>query len=154
MKKIALILIVSVALMLFFFLRHEDDPREIKSAIDEIMMACRKKDLNSMMDHFSIRYRDENGATYPVVKSIIMDFFSNYEGFDCDYSDLKVSIKDSDKEQVAVASLDFYVGGIKTGKLFPIIGSQSSPENVIVTFERASLGAWKIKGIEGVRIYE
>lgn len=154
MKKIVLILIVAVVLMLFFFLPSEDDTGEIKSGIDEIMIAGRKKDLDGVMDHFSIHYRDENGATYPVVKSIVMDFFSNYEGFDCDYTGLKVSINDSDEEQVAVASLDFYVSGIKSGKLFPIIGSQSLPESIIVTFEKTSLGAWKIKGIEGVRIDE
>lgn len=154
MKKIVVILIVSVVLMLVFFLRSEDDTREIESSVDEIMVACRKKDLDGVMDHFSIHYRDENGATYPVVKSVVMDFFSKYEGFDCDYSDLKVSINDSDEEQVAVASLDFYVSGIKTGKLFPIIGSESLPENIIVTLQKTSLGAWKIKEIEGVRIDE
>jgi hypothetical protein len=154
MKKIVLILIVLVVLILFFFLPSEDDTREIESIFDEIMMAGRKKDLNGVMDHFSIHYRDENGATYPVVKSIIMDFFSNYEGFDCNYSDLKVSINDSDEEQVAVANLDFYVSGIKTGKLFPIIGSELLPENIIVTLEKTSLRAWKIKEVEGVRIDE
>lgn len=154
MKKIVLILIVLVALVLFFFLRSEDDTAEIKNEIDEIMAAGRKKDLDGVMHHFSIHYRDENGATYPVVKSVLTDFFSIYEGFDCDYTDLKVSINDSDEEQSAVTSLDFYVSGIKSGKLFPIIGSESLPENIIVTFQKTSLGAWKIKLIEGVRIDE
>ena len=118
------------------------------------MAAGRKKDLEGVMDHFSIHYRDENGATYPVVKNLVTHFFSNYDGFDCDYTDLKVSINDSDEEQAALTSLDFYVSGIKSGKLFPIIGSESLPENIIVTFQKTSLGAWKIKEIEGVRIDE
>jgi hypothetical protein len=154
MKKIVLGLIVLVVLILFFFLPSGDDTREIESTIDEIMMAGRKRDLDGVMDHFSIHYRDENGATYPVVKRIVMNFFNNYEGFDCGYSDLKVSISDSDGEQVAVASLDFYVSGIKTGRLFPIVGSELLPENIIVTLEKKTLGAWKIKEIEGVRIDE
>ncbi|MGB7292413.1 MAG: hypothetical protein WBD99_09590 [Thermodesulfobacteriota bacterium] len=154
MKKIVFSLIVLVVLILFFFLPSGDDTTEIESTIDEIMMAGRKKDLNGVMDHFSIHYRDENGATYPVVKSIITSFFSNYEGFDCDYSDLKVSINDSDEEQAAVASLDFYVIGVKTGRRFPIIGSELSPENIIVTLEKTTLGVWEIKEIEGVRIDE
>ena len=154
MKKIVLSVIVLVVLILLFYLPSGDDTREIESTIDEIMMAGRKKDLDGVMDHFSVHYRDENGATYPVVKSVIMNFFSNYEGFDCNYSNLKVSINDSDEEQVAVASLEFYVSGIKAGGLFPIIGSESLPENIIVTLEKTTLGAWKIKEIEGVRIDE
>ncbi|MBI4228259.1 MAG: hypothetical protein HY693_00920 [Deltaproteobacteria bacterium] len=154
MKRIVLILIVLVVLIAFFLLPTEDDTREIESMFDEVMMAGRKKDLEGVMDHFSIHYRDENGATYPVVKNIIMNFFSNYDGFDCNYSDLKVSINDSDEEEMAVANLDFYVSGIKTGKSFPIIGNELLPENIIVTLEKTTLGAWKIKEVEGVRIDE
>jgi hypothetical protein len=154
MKKVVLGLIVLVVLVLIFFLPSGDDTREIESTIDEIMMAGRKKDTDGVMDHFSIHYRDENGATYPVVKGIVTNFFSIYEGFDCNYSDLKVSINDSGEEQVAVASLDFHVSGIKNGTSSPIIGSELSPENIIVTLEKTTLGAWKIKEIEGVRIDE
>lgn len=154
MKKIVLIFIVLVVLILFFLFPSEDDTSEIESAIDEIMMAGRKKDLEGVMDHFSLHYRDENGATYPVVKSIVMHFFTNYEGFEGNYSDLKVSINDSDEGQVAVASLDVYVSGIKAGKLFPIVGSELSPENIIVSLEKTTLGAWKIKEVEGISIDE
>ncbi len=154
MKKVVLGLIVLVVLIMIFFLSSGEDTREIESTIDEIMMAGRKKDIDGVMDHFSIHYRDENGATYPVVKGIVTNFFSIYDGFDCNYSALKVSINDSGEEQVAVASLDFYVSGIKTGKSFPIIGSELSPENIIVTLEKTTLRAWKIKEIEGVRIDE
>ena len=154
MKKVVLGLIVLVVLILIFFYPSGDDTREIESTIDEIMTAGKKKDLDVLMDHFSIHYRDENGATYPVVKGIVTNFFSIYEGFNCNYSDLNVSINDSGDEQLAVASLDFYVSGIKNGKSFPIIGSELSPENIIVTLEKTTLGAWKIKEIEGVRIDE
>lgn len=154
MRSIVLILVVLAVLMLFFFLPSEDDTGEIESAIDEIMMAGRKKDLDGVMDHISIHYRDENGATYPVVKNVITHFFSNYEGFDCHYSDLKVSISDSDKDQVAVASLALYVSGIRAGGLFPIVGSELSPEDIIVTLEKTTLGAWKIKEVEGISIDE
>jgi hypothetical protein len=154
MRKIVLILMVLVVLILFFFLPSEDDTAEIEAIFDEIMIAGRKKDLDGVMNHFSIHYRDENGATYPVVKSIVMDFFSNYEGFDCNYTGLKVSISDTEEGQVAVANLDFYVSGIKTGKLFPIIGSELLPENIIVTLGKTTLGAWKLKEVEGIWIDE
>jgi hypothetical protein len=154
MKKIVLVLIVLVVLILLFFITSEDDTREIESMFDEVMMAGRKKDVEGVMEHFSIHYRDENGATYPIVKNIIMDFFSNYEGFDCNYSDLRVSINDSDEEEMAVANLDFYVNGINTGKSFPIIGNELLPENIIVTLEKNTLGDWKIREVEGVSIGE
>ncbi len=154
MRKIVVVLIVLVVLMFFFFFPSEDDTREIEAAIDEIMIAGREKDLEGVMDHFSIHYRDEYGATYPVVKNVIMHFFSNYEGFEGNYSDLKVSINDSNEEKVAVASLDVYVSGVKAGQIFPIVGSELSPENIIVTLEKTTLGAWKIKEIEGISIDE
>ncbi len=154
MRKIVVVLIVLVVLMFFFFFPSEDDTREIEAAIDEIMIAGREKDLEGVMDHFSIHYRDEYGATYPVVKNVIMHFFSNYEGFEGNYSDLKVSINDSNEEKVAVASLDVYVSGVKAGQISPIVGSELSPENIIVTLEKTTLGAWKIKEIEGISIDE
>lgn len=154
MKKIIIGLIVLVVLIVIFFFPSGDDTREIESTIDEIMMAGRKKDLDGVMDHFSIHYRDEYGATYPVVKSVVLRFFSNYDGFEGGYSDLKVSINDSGEEKVAVASLDVYVSGIKAGKLFPIVGSELSPENIVVTLEKTTLGAWKIKEVEGISFDE
>ena len=83
-----------------------------------------------------------------------MHFFSKYESFDCNYSDLEVSLSGSDNGKKAVASLDFYVNGIKSGRSFPIIGSELSPESVIVTLEKSGLGGWKVREVEGLRINE
>lgn len=154
MKKIILILIVLVVLILFFFLPSEDDTTEIESIFDGVLKAGKEKDLEGVMDHFSINYRDEYGATYPVVKNVIEGFFAKYDSFDGNYSELKVSINDSDKEKMAVANLDFYVNGIKTGNSIPIFGNEVLPENVTVTLEKNTFGDWKIKKVEGLSIDE
>jgi len=150
MRRLILPIIIVAALIIIFFLPDGEDTSEINSVLNQVKRAGEEKNFDALMDHISLHYRDEYGATYPVVKNIVKRYFENYEGFDAGYSDLDVSFNDSEQEVTALANLDIYVTGIKSGNSIPVLGSEESPDNVTVTFERSILGNWKIKSVDGI----
>ncbi|MGQ0793721.1 MAG: hypothetical protein ACT4NX_06465 [Deltaproteobacteria bacterium] len=154
MRKIAP-LILALAAVAYFFLPSGDDPRQIDAIFGKIEEAGVKRDLDGVFEHFSLLYKDDYGATYPALKGIVKRFFEKYDGFDAGYSNLAVSIgEDSDGKASAVANLDVYISGIKSGRDTPIVGNEGSPENITVTLEKSGLGDWKIVNIEGLESAE
>lgn len=150
MKKYLILIIVGVGLAYLFF-SLEDDPREIEAVFVKAIEAGEKKDLDGVMEHFSINYRDEEGATYPVIKNVIKSFFDKFDGFRGEFWGLKVSINESQEgEKRAIANLDVSVSGISSGIPVSILGSEDSPQNLIVTLKKSGLGSWKIIKVEGV----
>jgi len=151
LKKYVIFAIVIGVVLTYFLLPSGDDTKEIEAVFNKAMEAGKKKDLDGVTEHFSINYRDEYGATYPVVKNIIKNFFDRFDGFDGRYSDLKVSIKETEEgEKQAVANLDVFVSGIRSGIPSPILGVEDSPQNITVTLEESGLGRWKIIKVEGL----
>jgi hypothetical protein len=150
MKKLILAVIVIAVLLIILFFPGGDDTSEIKSVFNELIMSGKEKDLDSVMEHFSLHYTDDYGGTYAVVKKIIEWHFANFDGFDSNYSDLEVSINETEGEMVAVANLSLYVSGIKSGKSIPILGSEVNPDNITVTLEKSILGGWEIERVEGL----
>jgi hypothetical protein len=72
MKKYILLVIV-MSILAYLFLPSRDDCREIEAVIHDVTESGKKKDLDSVIKHFSIEYRNEYRATYPVVKNVIKD---------------------------------------------------------------------------------
>ncbi|MER3446136.1 MAG: hypothetical protein C4291_04530 [Candidatus Dadabacteria bacterium] len=71
------------------------------------MEAGKKKDLDGVMEHFSIEYRDDYSTTYPVVKNIIKNIFAGFDGFDGKYSDLKVSMNETGEAEKRAVRLNW-----------------------------------------------
>lgn len=154
MKKYFFLIIIAVV-MAYLFFPSRDDTREIEAVFNKAMEAGEKKDLDGVMEHFSINYRDEYGVTYPVVKSVVKNSFDKFKGFDSKYTDLTVSINETDEgEKQAVANLDVYVLGMKSGIPTSILGDVDSPQNLTVTLKKAILGGWKIIKVEGLEEVE
>jgi hypothetical protein len=150
MKKY-IVLIIVIAILAYLFLPSRDDSREIGTVIHEIMEAGKKKDLDGIMKRFSIEYRDDYGTTYPVVKNIIKNFFDRFSSFDGKYSNLKVSVNETEEgEKRAVANLDMYISGINSDTVSAILGSEESPKNLTVTLKKSKLTGWNIVKVEGV----
>ena len=152
MKKYILLIIV-ISILAYLFLPSGDDSREIEAVIHDVMESGKKKDLDSVIKHFSIEYRDEYGATYPVVKNVIKDLFGRFDSFDGKYSGLKVSINETGEgKKQAVANFDMYISGINTGTSFAILGSDDSPKNLTVILKKSKLMGWEIVKVEGVEV--
>jgi len=154
MRRLILPIIIVAAFIIIFFLPDGDDTSEIESVFNQVIKAGEEKNFDGVMDHISLHYRDEYGATYPVVKNIVKRYFENYDRFDGAYSDLEVSFNESDQDVNALANLDVYVTGLRRGKSIVILGSEEGPDNITVTLEKSILGDWKIKSVDGINIEE
>lgn len=149
MKKYVILIIIAVVLAYLFF-PSGDDTREIEAVFIKAMEAGEKKDLDGVMEPFSINYRDEYGATYPVVKNVLKNFFDKFDDFKGNFSVLTVSINETEGEKQAVANLDVYVLGMKFGIPTSILGDADSPQNLTITLKKSGLGVWKIIKVEGL----
>lgn len=149
MKKYVILIIIAVVLAYLFF-PSGDDTREIEAVFIKAMEAGEKKDLDGVMEPFSINYRDEYGATYPVVKNVLKNFFDKFDDFKGNFSVLTVSINETEGEKQAVANLDVYVLGMKFGIPTSILGDADSPQNLTITLKKSGLGAWKTIKVEGL----
>ncbi len=146
-----IVLIIAIAILVYLFLPSRDDSREIEAVIHDAIEAGKKKDLDGVMEHLSIEYRDDYGTTYPVIKNVVKNLFGRFDTFDGKYFDLKVSMNETEEgEKRAVANFDIYISGINSGTAFAILGSEDSPKNLTVTLKKSKLTGWKIIKVEGV----
>jgi hypothetical protein len=151
MGKYIVLAIIILGLFIYFFLWSGDDPSEIGAVFNDVIEAGKKKDLEGVTEHFSINYRDDYGATYPVVKNVIKNFFERFDSFEGDYSNLAVSINEGeDGEKQAIANLDVWVSGIRNGIPVALLGDEDTPQNITVTLVKSKLGGWKIVKVEGM----
>jgi hypothetical protein len=79
-SKYILLLIALAIVLIYFFFPRGDDAGQIEAVFNEIRDAAGKKDAEGVTGHFSLQYKDEYGAGYPVVKSIITKAFQEYDG--------------------------------------------------------------------------
>ena len=149
-RYIFLLIILALVLILYFFPRG-DDSGEIKALFDEVIEAAGNRDYEGITGHFSVQYKDEYGAGYPVVKNIIIKVFEKYDSVEASYSGLSVVInKNEYGEKEAAANMDVEVTGYKSGIPDKLIGNSESPDNITVTLRKSGLGGWKITRVEGL----
>ena len=151
MSRYIFLLIILALILIFYFLPRGDDAGEIEAVFDEIVEAAGKKDYEGIMEHFSVQYKDEYGAGYPVVKNIIIKVFEKYDSVEASYSGLSVVInKNEYGEKEAAANTDVEVTGYKSGIPDKLIGDNESSDNITVTLRKSGLGGWKIIRVEGL----
>ncbi|HWP93635.1 MAG TPA: hypothetical protein VNN20_15695 [Thermodesulfobacteriota bacterium] len=151
MKKYLIFIAVVAVILTYLFYPSGDDTREVAALLDQALESGKKKDLDGVMMHFSLNYRDEYGASYPVVKNIVKTYFDKFDSFDGKYSRLKASINETEGgEKQGVANLDIQVWGMKSGIPTPILGDLDSSSNITVTLKKSRLSGWKIVKVEGL----
>ena len=151
MARYVIPLLIIVVLLVYFYFPGGDDTSEIEAVFNSIIESAGEKNLEGITEHFSIHYKDEHGATYPVVKNIIIKAFDEFDGFQASYSGLSATIGENENgEKEAAANLDIIIKGIKSGERQNLIGSDQSPENITVMLKKSSFGGWKIMEIEGL----
>ncbi len=151
MSKYLLILIAVVLILIYLFFPRGDDAGQIEAVFNEIRDAAGEKDTEGVTGHFSLQYKDEYGAGYPVVKSIIAKAFEKYETIDASYSGLSAVFSENEYgEKEAAANVDVLVTGFKSGVPYILVGSGGSPDNITVTLKKSGIGGWKIIEVEGL----
>lgn len=151
MSRYLLILVVAALALVYFFFPRGDDAGDIEAVFNEMIAAAEKKDAEGVSGHFSLQYKDEYGASYPVVKNIITKAFEKYDRIDVSYSGLSAVFGENDYgEKEAAANVDVLVTGYESGMPHILIGSEGSPDNVTVTLEKSGMSGWKITGVEGL----
>ncbi len=88
MSRYLLILIALAAVLIYFFFPRGDDAGEIEAVFNEMRDAAGKKDIDGVTGHFSLQYKDEYGAGYPVVKNVIAKAFGKYDRIEAAHSGL------------------------------------------------------------------
>lgn len=151
MSKYILLLIIVTVVLIYFFFPRGDDAGRIEAVFNEIRDAAGKKDAEGVTGHFSLQYKDEYGAGYPVVKSIITKALEKYDSIQASYSGLTAVFSENEYgEKEAAANVDVLVTGFKSGVPYKLIGSEESPDNITVTLKKSGIGGWKITGVEGL----
>jgi hypothetical protein len=151
MKKYVIFIVIIAVVLTYLFYPPGDDTREVEALLNQALESGKEKDLDGVMGHFSLNYRDEYGATYPVVKNVVKTYFDRFDSFEGKYSRLKASINETKGgEKQGVANLDVQVWGMKSGIPTPILGDLDSTSNITVTLKKSRLGGWKIVKVEGI----
>lgn len=151
MARYIIPLIIVVALLVYFFYPGDVNTVEIEGTIKDLIASARNKDSEGFIDHFSVHYKDEHGATYSEVKQMIEEAFDKYERFEADYSDLSViRSKNEEGHNEASAKVDITITGVQSGKSHNLIGDPDAPDNIIITLKKTPLKGWKITKVEGI----
>lgn len=151
MRKYLFPLIVLAIALGYTLFRPGDDASDIEALFDKIAEAARAKDLDGVMEGFSLQYKDGSGVSYPVVKNIIGKALEKYDGIEATYSDLDAFItEDEHSYPLAFVSVWVNVTVTDNGRVRELIGSGGEPERINVTLTYSALGGWKIAAVDGL----
>jgi hypothetical protein len=145
------VLLIIIALIVYFIIPGRDDSSEIEAVISRVAASGREKNLNAVMENFSLGYKDEYGFSYPMVKGLIENYFEKYDVLDVEVSDIDTSFRaEEGGEKVAEAHVSVYVQGMKAGIPVALLGTSDAPERITVTLVKSSVSGWKIKSVGGI----
>ena len=149
MKK-TLVLIIIIAVVLIFLTRNKGDDEFFTNYFSEMVQAGESKNVEQFMNFFSLKYKDDYGFNFIVIKNIVKNTFNEFDKLEGSFSDLNSKIVKSDGKKLAVVNMDARAIGIKNGIDAAVLGSNDKPENITVYLEKSTLGKWKILKVEGV----
>jgi hypothetical protein len=144
------VMIAAVIAAGFLAYRYWTSPeRQIKKALAEAETAFEGKDVDGVMAHVSLQYRDDQGLAYLNVKSLMKRGFEAFDGFDVRLGNLRIEV--SDGEATVPADLRLVVVQ-KGGKAY-LLGSDEESLAVEIHLAREALN-WKIRAVNGIKIPE
>ncbi|MCL4245539.1 MAG: hypothetical protein KJ002_10480 [Candidatus Dadabacteria bacterium] len=151
MRRFLFPLIVLAVALGYMIFRPGGDAGDIEVLFNEMTEAARAKDLEGVMEGFSLQYKDSSGASYPVVKNIVAKTFEKYGAIDASYSDLDAFItEDEHGYPEAYVSVGVNVTVTDNGETRQLLGSGGEPERINVTLKYSSLSGWKIDAVDGL----
>ncbi|HML94786.1 MAG TPA: hypothetical protein PKC29_05090 [Thermodesulfobacteriota bacterium] len=151
MRRFLFPLIVLAVALGYMMFRPGDDPSDIEELFDRMAEAARAKDLEGVMEGFSLQYKDGSGASYPVVKNIVSETFEKYGEIDAAYSDFEAFLSaDEHGNPEAYISVGVVVTAADNGETRELLGSPGRPERINVTLKYSAISGWKIDAVEGL----
>jgi len=157
MKILVVIAIIIAAIAAFFLWPAGDDPSEIEKVLKKMITAGEQGVYEGVTEHISFEYRDDYGATFFAVKTIVQNVFQKFDRFETKYNDLSVTIsKAEDGSKIATANLNMNIKGIKSNIPVNLLGRDDGFENITLVFKKSKIGEWKVVKSEGLdrTIYE
>lgn len=142
---LGLILLAGIPAAVWYAYQDSDETR-IRKAVTEGRVSIESEDLEGAMDHVSEKYEDERGWTYYVVKRILRDAFSQFEGFKIEMGTMQIEIR----EKEAAASFDLRLFVNLQGQRGLLVGSVQEPAHIQL-FLTKGLRRWLVTDVKGVR---
>lgn len=151
MKKVLIIALIISAITYLIFSGGKNDDEYFNKYFSAMIESGEAKEVDKFMDNFSLRYHDENGFNYIVIKNIVKNVFEKFEDIEGSFSDLTSSIsKNGEGKEIAVVNLDANAVAINGGIKSDLLGLRNTPENITIYLEKSTFGSWKILKIEGI----
>jgi hypothetical protein len=121
--------------------------RRIRTVLSESEAAVEAKDLDRVMSHVSLQYRDDQGLAYLPLRKLMKLAFDQFEGLDVRLSDIRIDIN---KEQ-AIVRADLEVLVVSRNEKADLIGSRQEPIPIRIALTNETL-KWKIISVNGIRL--
>jgi len=147
-KTIGLLLLIAVAVAIFFWLFPSDQSR-IKKLFREGSAAIEKEDIDAVMSKVSYNYRDEYGLTYLYIRETLKSVFQRLKDIKVEYENLKIVVHDKTAEADMDVRIIATIGN-ETGYIF---GDMPNPVHLRFTLEQERI-KWLVTKTEGLPFYQ
>jgi len=129
------------------FLYWNSPERRIRAVLSDSVAAVEAKDLDRIMYHVSLQYRDEQGFAYLPIKRLIQTAFDRFDGLDVRLTDIKIDIQKN--QALAQANLEVLVAS--QSKKSSLIGGRQEPVPIRITLASEAL-KWKVLSVNGFKL--
>ena len=147
MKKIIIIILIILLIGGGIFLYSGVlDKFRIRGVIKGAEKAMEQEKIDKLMSCVSLKYMDEYGFNYPMVKRLVADLFKDFDKFDVSIKNPVVEIKDD----TATVKFDLWVAVDWNGNPSYIVGTNRSAAHIRAFLAKEFL-SWKVVKVEGVR---
>jgi hypothetical protein len=139
------------ALIYFVFVKPLliSDEARIRKGLKEGVRAIEAEDVGKCLRHVSIHYQDEYGLTYLSVKNLLIRVFQDFDAFEIDLENLRVSLID---KRTAFATFDLRVKVSFKGQKAYLVGSGDLSNRIGMNFTKEG-NRWKVTRVEGVEAH-
>ncbi len=121
----------------------------IKKGVKEGAQAIEAKDLGKCLRHVSLHYKDEYGLTYVGVKGLLTRIFQEFDAFEIDLRNLRITSLD---KEVATVTFDLKVKVSYRGQMGFLLGSGDFSNRIKMSFVKEGR-RWKVTQVEGLEAH-
>jgi len=138
--------LASVIYLLFVRPLLISEEARIRRSIKEGVQAIEAKDLGKCLRNVSLHYKDEYGLTYVGVKGLLTRIFQEFDAFEIDLRNLRITLLD---KEAASVTFGLKVKVSYRGQKVYLLGSGDSSNRVKMSFIKEG-GRWKATQVEGI----
>lgn len=147
MKKTGLLIIIVLLISgSILFYSGLLDKWRVRGVIKGVERAMEQEDSGKIMSGISLKYTDDYGYNYPMVKQLLTDLFKDFDKFDVTIKNPVIEIKDD----TATVKFDIWVTVDWNGNPSYIVGTNRSSAHIRAFLAKEFL-SWKVVRVEGVK---